>query len=1228
MIDDEPAEVSALKFQYNELKSSLQSAEKVNSDESAGIASAQTENLKQIWAEFRVAFRALAVSSNKVHLQDIDFLQVQEQYVQVCGKLNDIANDAKKKANVELPKIKLPEFDGKSNWIAFISLFDKIVHENKSLDNGIKIQYLKSNVKGSAEQLIGHIKPYASNYMTCYELLRKRFDNKRMNLAALLDKMINFPKIEFESGEKLRALHDTIWECMLQINNMKVETASWDPLINHIMLRKLDDKTVKHYECQLTNVRETQKLSDFLSYIEMRFLALESAEGKFPTKKKSIAVKKSVEKKCHYCNDEHYLGKCAAFQKLEVQPRIDFVKEKHLCTNCFGEHKVSECKSKYTCSKCQKKHNTLLHLDDFKPRYTKQKMYSEPKAALASTALTSMITVNDEDAGTVSSVQSLISTERFANLLGTAMVQVQSGFGEWLFMKAVVDNGSQSAMIREEAAQILKLVFERVYAPIDGFDETKKIASKQVKLRIKPRFDSAYELETEALVFNKVTNLKVFKGDLREYEHLQNLQYADPTVNSDRPIDLLLGVAEYGDFLKCGLIKGPKGTPIAQNTEFGWVIMGAQNLKKTPATLTTLISNVNIDEKLSDFFASEDLDDEEDVEELSAEETYCEEFFVKTTERDETGYIVRIPFKNRGEPDLGNSRKAALAMLFQMEKRFKNNPNLKKQYCEAIDDAIRQGHLKRVTTVPVDAHYLPHHAVFKDSSTTKLRTVFNASQKTSNGKSFNEQVAVGKISQPKIFNLLMRWRKYKIAVVADIEKMYKQIRIADDQQKYQMILWRNNPSETIGEYALTTVTFGVTQSPFVAIRVLKQLAHEIAEKYPLAAKAILESFYMDDFSGGADTVEEASEVCRQLKAGLKSGGFNIRKFGSNSNELMSRIPVEDREIANENIIKALGLVWRPETDMFTYKLNMQLSSLATTRRKLFSEVATLFDPLGLIAPIMTKAKILMREVWSLRKDGKRFSWDDQLPKEMSLSWARIKSELPLITKLNIPRWIETTKNTKTELHGFCDACNAAYAAEIYIKNWSESNEISVNLLVAKTKVAPIGKKTLTIPRLELCGAVLLARLARSVIDTMKIDFADVVLWTDSKIVLAWLEGNPKRWKSFVAAKNAVWLHVSGIDNPADCASRGIYPSELATHKLWWHGPKFLLQDVDKTPGKVDFETLIDTNRELSILNVTVKEPNILAQVSSWLKLQKIMAYVVRFVENAKKDKVKTKGELT
>ncbi|XP_031633611.1 uncharacterized protein LOC116347231, partial [Contarinia nasturtii] len=394
---------------------------------------------------------------------------------------------------------------------------------------------------------------------------------------------------------------------------------------------------------------------------------------------------------------------------------------------------------------------------------------------------------------------------------------------------------------------------------------------------------------------------------------------------------------------------------------------------------------------------------------------------------------------------------------------------------------------------------------------------------------------------------------------------------------------------------------------------------------------------MDDFSGGADTVEEASEVCRQLKAGLKSGGFNIRKFGSNSNELMSRIPVEDREIANENIIKALGLVWRPETDMFTYKLNMQLSSLATTRRKLFSEVATLFDPLGLIAPIMTKAKILMREVWSLRKDGKRFSWDDQLPKEMSLSWARIKSELPLITKLNIPRWIETTKNTKTELHGFCDACNAAYAAEIYIKNWSESNEISVNLLVAKTKVAPIGKKTLTIPRLELCGAVLLARLARSVMDTMKIDFADVVLWTDSKIVLAWLEGNPKRWKSFVAARvlkiknktqNAVWLHVSGIDNPADCASRGIYPSELATHKLWWHGPKFLLQDVDKTPGKVDFETLIDTNRELSILNVTVKEPNILAQVSSWFKLQKIMAYVVRFVENSKKDKVKTKGELT
>lgn len=150
--------------------------------------------------------------------------------------------------------------------------------------------------------------------------------------------------------------------------------------------------------------------------------------------------------------------------------------------------------------------------------------------------------------------------------------------------------------------------------------------------------------------------------------------------------------------------------------------------------------------------------------------------------------------------------------------------------------------------------------VFKDSTTTKLRTVNNASQKTSNGLSLNKQLAMGKIEQPTIFSLLLRWRKFKIAIVADIQQIYKQIKMHDDHQKYQMVLWRNGNGERIKSYALTTVTFGVANSPCIAIRTLKELALQVKEKLPLASTEILNNFYMDDYSGGViDTVHDAVE---------------------------------------------------------------------------------------------------------------------------------------------------------------------------------------------------------------------------------------------------------------------------------------------------------------------------------------------------------------------------------
>lgn len=435
-------------------------------------------------------------------------------------------------------------------------------------------------------------------------------------------------------------------------------------------------------------------------------------------------------------------------------------------------------------------------------------------------------------------------------------------------------------------------------------------------------------------------------------------------------------------------------------------------------------------------------------------EKYCEDHYVKTTKRNEEGrFVVSYPFKNKSHVELGDSKRTALAALFQLERKFVKNSDLKREYTKAIDDDIARGHMVLVENPPRDAYYIPHHAVFKDSTTTKLRTVYNASQRTSNGLSFNEQLAMGKLMQPSMFSLMLRWRMHKIVIVADLEKMYKQIRIVKNQQKLQMILWRNSSDERIKTYKLTTVTFGVAPSPFLAIRTLREIASVVESEFPKAAQSIRDCFYVDDYIGGVDTLDQAVEIYNQLKTVFGRFGFNLRKFLSNSSEFTNGIPEGEKEEV-ESVKKVLGVSWLPETNELSFKMPFKLESQPKTKRQLFSEIASIYDPMGYLAPIVVKAKLIMQEVWMLSNDGKnkdKFGWDDQLPTYIIDEWMKFKTRSTALNSMKIPRWLKTNAVINIQIHGFADACDRAYAANIYLRTVNESNEISTNLLVAKTK---------------------------------------------------------------------------------------------------------------------------------------------------------------------------------
>lgn len=564
--------------------------------------------------------------------------------------------------------------------------------------------------------------------------------------------------------------------------------------------------------------------------------------------------------------------------------------------NCFGNHKYNDCKSKMTCKTCKKKHNSLIHLES-----------SSIKSNIVN--LNELINDEKDEKQEVANINCHFVFDDSTNMLATAIIGVEAKNGERIAMRAVIDQGSQASFISVNALQALNLYRHKICANIGGIGNSKTGSSYAVELKIHPYFESGYVLTTKAVVLKDVTDYAI---DLTgyNYDHLNNLLLADPSFRCVSNIDILLGVADLARILKAGVIKNDPDEPIAQNTELGWIITGPalHNIKRPK--VVSMISNMELDEKLSTFFESTFPIEASDN--VSVEEESCEKHFLENISRDASGrYIVGMPFKERSvSPDLGDSRKFAVATQHQLEKRFERKPNLKVEYEKFINEYINLGHMELVPyekAPPAVVHYLPHHCVFKESTTTKLRVVFNASMKTDNGKCLNEQLAMGNCRQPDMLTIMIRFRIPKFAFSADIEKMYRQIWIQPDQRDLLRIVWRDDPSKPMRNYRLKTITYGTANAPYLAIRTLHQLATDIADIYPRASNVIKNHMYVDDAASGEATEEGLIETYQELKKAFNSAGFNLRKWCSNSPKLLALIPEEDREMkASISHVKTRG----------------------------------------------------------------------------------------------------------------------------------------------------------------------------------------------------------------------------------------------------------------------------------------------------------------------------------
>lgn len=706
-------------------------------------------------------------------------------------------------------------------------------------------------------------------------------------------------------------------------------------------------------------------------------------------------------------------------------------------------------------------------------------------------------------------------------------------------------------------------------------------------------------------------------------------------------VDILLGADVYYSVLLDGLVKSGSNLPVLQNTQFGWIIAGKVShtcfMTTTPPKSTNAslcLQTDNIDDCLTRFWSVENIPD---TPISSPEDQLAETIFKETTRILPNGsYQINMPLKSDTEYlKLGESFSIARKRFLNLENRFKKDKQLFFKYKSFIDEYLKKGYgryipLELQNEYNENKYYIPHHCVLRENNaTTKLRVVYDASCKSSTNISLNDITLKGFTVQPELYDILNRFRASRFVMTCDIEKMYLQIKLNPSQTFLQNIIWRENDKENFKCIELLTVIFGTKFAPYIATRVLKDVALRCSESHPLASNVLLNSTYLDDILCPCNTYEELLDTSAQLKSILNSAGFKLHKYCSNVPNLIEvNLMSNNYEIKPENCSdKVLGLIWNSSTDYFCIQIPDLSPKANYTKREVLSKVSQMYDPLGFVNPVIVIGKYLMQQIWL-----SRITWDENLPQNILLEWKRFVHDLPCLSQLRIPRYLfNQNKILSIELHGFSDASSKAYGACCYVRAIYEDNSLTCNLITAKSRIAPI--KTVSLPRLELCGMVILAKLINRVISIFsdKLNFRSINLWSDSQVALCWIKSHPSRWTTFVANRvsqiqsltaQAEWRYVKSPDNPADILSRGMSPKDLQSSDLWFHGPDFL-QNIH-----VEFDTAqLDQNFDISnlpeerrIVNVTVSSEfwiNLFQKFSSFTRLHRTLTWCLRFTHNIK-----------
>ncbi|XP_015432787.1 PREDICTED: uncharacterized protein LOC107188906, partial [Dufourea novaeangliae] len=1014
--DQSMANVKALIKQRTTIKSQVTrigSYVKEKSDSNFGELEARKEKLEQLWNaynEIQGEIEALDETTDytseskqfEQHYYEIKALFVNRmpnsQFPNRGASSSKAVNSSSvKQANTLLPKIEIKPFDGNPiDWHSFYDTFKDMVHNNEDLLTVQKFHFLKNSLRGEVASIVAPLAALEENYEVAWNLLQKRCNKPRQILHAHLRLLFELPEIQRDTPSNLRLLSEKAQMHVQALTLLKEPVEHWGTILVFIIANKLDKHTRKVWDRTLEN-EERPTFDQLINFIDKQARSdeVESTivspvkgthqdyriKGKIPSRGQAyLATGKQLA--CVFCKQGHENYYCPQFIQLSVQERLSAVKRARVCLNCLrSNHMVSNCKS-MGCRKCNRRHHSLLHFNN-EARVTIPDSSKAAGSSPSGSASRENATSSTETIRTALTV--LFDSEV---LLGTAQVKILDNLNEEHCCRVLLDGGSQAHFISERLVDRLKIKKQEINLTFSGLSKLITRARYYVKSVIKSR-DNTFATELRFIVLPTITGLLPARQiDRRALSIPNNINLADPEFHMPSEIDLLLGNTLFYRVLSIGQIRTCNENIILQKTRLGWLVTGevesqGEFIKQDRVKMSYLVTS--LDKQIERFWEIEELPTKQF---FSPEELECENHFKENTCRDSNGrYIVRLPFNDKKDL-LGESKTMALKRFYSLERKLHQNPELLRQYIEFLDEYRVLGHMYEITTLEDNKNgfYLPHHAVVKESSaTTKVRVVFDASAKSSSGISLNEALLVGPTIQDTLFTILLRFRIHSYVFTADIEKMFRQIKVHSSDVTYQRILWRESMDKPIKTYALNTVTCGTASAPYLAVSCLNQLAEDEINRFPIASRILRRDFYMDDVLTGASSLEEALVLRNELIALTKTGGFHLRQWTSNSIKLIEDLDTQNNlkslSLDSSEAKKTLGVFWKPSTDTIIYTTKAFVGKTRITKRLILSEISQLFDPLGLLGPVIIKAKIIIQQLWKAN-----ITWDEPVPQNISCSW--------------------------------------------------------------------------------------------------------------------------------------------------------------------------------------------------------------------------------------------------